>query len=164
MGSSALFVNEDFDMLELATMNDRVAVNELARQVHAMHADWRPDIYEMVDALYSEQRMEETISTRELYVAKLEGNVVGYVLLKIRNYDWPGVVKRKVMVVDEICVEESLRGHGIGKAMMEDVHALAKAFRCTDLQLGVYPQNDAAVAFYQKCGFTIRSIDMQRKV
>ena len=151
-------------MLELATMNDRVAVNELARQVHAMHADWRPDIYEMVDALYSEQRMEETISTRELYVAKLEGNVVGYVLLKIRNYDWPGVVKRKVMVVDEICVEESLRGHGIGKAMMEDVHALAKAFRCTDLQLGVYPQNDAAVAFYQKCGFTIRSIDMQRKV
>ena len=164
MGSSALFVNEDIDMLELATMNDRVAVNELARQVHAMHADWRPDIYEMVDALYSEQRMEETISTRELYVAKLEGNVVGYVLLKIRNYDWPGVVKRKVMVVDEICVEESLRGHGIGKAMMEDVHALAKAFRCTDLQLGVYPQNDAAVAFYQKCGFTIRSIDMQRKV
>ena len=53
---------------------------------------------------------------------------------------------------------------GIGKAMMEDIHALAKAFRCTDLQLGVYPQNDGAVAFYQKCGFTIRSIDMQRKV
>ena len=98
------------------------------------------------------------------YVAKLEGIVVGYVLLKFKDYNWPGVVTRKVMVVDEICVEKSLQNHGIGKAMMEDVHALAKAFRCTDLQLGVYPQNDEAVGFYQKCGFTIRSIDMQRKV
>ena len=89
---------------------------------------------------------------------------MGYVSLKIRNYDWPGVVKRKVMVVDEICVEETLRNHGIGKAMMEDVRALAKAFRCTDLQLGVYPQNDEAVGFYQKCGFTIQNIGMQKKL
>ena len=46
----------------------------------------------------------------------------------------------------------------------DSIRALARAFGCRDLQLGVYPQNDAAVAFYQKCGFTIRSIDMQRKV
>ena len=151
-------------MLELARPGDREAVNALARQVHAMHVAWRPDIYEMVDELYPAERMLAGISNRELYVAKLDKQIVGYVSLKIRNYDWPGVVKRKVMLVDEICVEESLRGHGIGKAMMEDVHALAKAFRCTDLQLGVYPQNDEAVGFYQKCGFTIRSIDMQRKV
>ena len=151
-------------MLELARPDDREAVNALARQVHAMHVAWRPDIYEMVDELYPVERMVEGISNRELYVAKLEKQIVGYVSLKLRNYDHPGLVKRKVMVVDEICVEESLRGHGIGKAMMEDVHALAKAFRCTDLQLGVYPQNDEAVGFYQKCGFTIRSIDMQRKV
>ena len=151
-------------MLELATMQDREAVNALAKQVHALHVAWRPDIYEMVEELYSVERTQAEISARQLYVAKLDGNIVGYVLVKIRNYDWPGVVKRKVMVVDEICVEKSLQNHGIGKAMMEDVHALAKAFRCTDLQLGVYPQNDEAVGFYQKCGFTIRSIDMQRKV
>ena len=48
--------------------------------------------------------------------------------------------------------------------MMQELRILAKAFDCTDLQLTVYPQNDAAIAFYQKCGFTIKSIDMQRKV
>ena len=85
-------------------------------------------------------------------------------LLKIREYNWPGVVKRKVMLVDEIAVDDRCRNQGIGTAMMEEVRVLARAFGCTDLQLGVYPQNDAAVAFYQKCGFTIRSIDMQRKV
>lgn len=151
-------------MLELAQSMDREAVNAIARQVHAMHVDWRPDIYEMADELYPEERFQNAVKERQLYVAKVGGLTVGYVLLKIRNYDWAGMVRRKVMLVDEICVEESLRNQGIGKEMMEDVHALAKAFGCTDLQLGVYPQNDGAVAFYQKCGFTIRSIDMQRKV
>lgn len=151
-------------MLELARPADRESVNALAAQVHAMHVAWRPDIYEMAGELYSEARFLDAIRNRELYVAKPGNTVVGYVLLKIRNYDWTGVTKRRVMVVDEICVDELCRNRGIGTRMMEEVRALAKAFGCTDLQLGVYPQNDAAVAFYQKCGFTIRSIDMQRKV
>ena len=151
-------------MLELARSADRDSVNAIAAQVHAMHVAWRPDIYAMVEELYSEDRFMDAIRNRELYVAKLSDTVVGYVLLKTRNYDWPGVVKRKVMVVDEICVDEICRNRGFGTQMMEEVRALAKAFGYTDLQLGVYPQNDVAVAFYQKCGFTIRSIDMQRKV
>ena len=151
-------------MLELAQPADRDAVNALAHQVHAMHVAWRPDIYEMVDELYNEERFQNAVKERQLYVAKIDNIVVGYVLQLIRRCDWPGVVNRKVMVVEEFCVHESCRNHGIGKAMMADVHALAKAFGCTDLQLGVYPQNDEAVGFYQKCGFTIRSIEMQRKV
>ena len=151
-------------MLELARSGDRAAVNALALQVHAMHVQWRPDIFEMVDTLYSEERFQESIDSRELYVAKLNGVIVGYVLLNIQDTEGPGVVSQRRMYIDEFCVEESCRNHGIGKAMMADVHALARAFRCTDLQLGVFPQNDEAVGFYQKCGFAIRSIDMQRKV
>ena len=151
-------------MLELARPEDREVVNALALQVHAMHTAWRPDIFEMAEELYSEERFLDAIKARQLYVAKIENIVVGYTLLLTKRYDWPGAVSRKVMVIDELCVHESCRNQGIGKVMMEDIHALAKAFRCTDLQLGVYPQNDDAVAFYQKCGFTIRSIDMQRTV
>ena len=151
-------------MLELAQSADREAVNALARQVHAMHVLWRPDIYEMVKEQYPEERFQAAIANRELYVAKIGGMVAGYVLIRIRTAEAPGLVKRKVMLVDEICVEESCRNQGIGKEMMADVWALAKAFGCTDLQLGVYPQNDSAVAFYQKCGFTIQNITMQRRV
>ena len=151
-------------MLELAVESDRETVNLLARQVHAMHVAWRPDIYEMPEALYPEERFREAARERSLYVARLGGVIVGYVSVKLRSYDWPGMVKRKVMCIDEIAVEEILRNQGIGTEMMADIHALARAFGCTDLQLGVYPQNDAAVAFYEKCGFTIRSIEMQKKV
>ena len=151
-------------MLELARPDDRKAVNDLALQVHAMHVAWRPDLYEMVEELYTQERFGEAVKNRELYVARVGGVVCGYVSLKIRSYDWPGVVRRKVMVVEELCVDALCRGQGIGTEIMEGARALARAFRCTDMQLGVYPQNDDAVGFYQKCGCTIRSIDMQRKV
>lgn len=151
-------------MLELARFSDREVINRLAREVHALHVEWRPDIYEMPEELYTAERFSEAVKERQLYTAKIGSEVVGYVLLKIRRYDWPGVVRRKVMILDEICVAQDFRGQGIGSRMVEEVRALAKAFGCTDLQLGVYPQNDAAISFYQKCGFMIQSITMQRKV
>ncbi len=151
-------------MLELARQCDFDSVNEFAGQVHAMHVSWRPDIYEMAEQMYSEDRFADCVRQRQLYVAKIDEVAVGYVRVQIFDYVHTGLVRRKVMFIDEFAVSESCRNHGIGTQMMEEVRALAKAFGCTDLQLGVYPQNDAAVAFYQKCGFAIRSIDMQRKV
>ena len=151
-------------MLELATLKNRDDVNRLARQVHEMHVQWRPDLYTMPEELFPEELYAELLKNRELYVAKLDGAVIGFALLKMRVSEGVGKVTRKIMLIDQVCVDEALRNHGIGTQMMEEVRALARAFGCTDLQLGVYPQNDAAVSFYQKCGFMIRSIDMQRKV
>lgn len=151
-------------MLELARTEDRSTVNLLAAQVHQLHVQWRPDIYEYADELWPQARFDDAISNRQLFVAKIDGSVVGYVLVKIRDYDFPGHVKRTVLLVDELCVDEAKRNQGIGTEMMVDVRAIARAFGCTDLQLGVYPQNNEALAFYQKCGFRIRSIDMQMKL
>lgn len=151
-------------MLELARPSDREKINDLASDVHAMHILWRPDIYQLPQELYPENRFAEAVQARELYVARLAGEVVGYVLVRIRSVDNPGLIPRKIMLVDEFCVDEAARNQGIGTQMMEEVWALARAYGCTDLQLGVYPQNDAAVSFYQKCGFQIQSITMQRKV
>lgn len=152
-------------MLELATMKDRDAINRLARQIHALHVQWRPDIFRMPEGdIYTEERLQEVIRARQLYVAKLNGIVVGYALTSIKEKNRPPQVWRRVFLVDELCVDASFRGQGIGTRIMEEIHALAKAFGCSDLQLNVYPQNDDAVGFYQKCGFMIQNINMQRKV
>ena len=151
-------------MLELATHKNRDDVNRLARQVHEMHVLWRPDLYRMPEELFPEELYAELLKNRELYVAKLDGAVIGFAWVRIRTSEGVGLITRKVMLINQVCVDEALRNHGIGTQMMEEVRVLARAFGCTDLQLGVYPQNDAAVSFYQKCGFMIRSIDMQRKV
>lgn len=151
-------------MIELANDKDRAAVNRLARQIHQLHINWRPDIYRMPEELFPKERFTELIAKRELYVAKVGGTVVGYAMVIIRNHDLPELMKRKVFHIQQFCVDEEFRNHGIGTQMMEELRVLARAFGCTDLQLNVYPENDAAVSFYQKCGFMIQNINMQRKV
>ena len=150
-------------MIELAAKQDREAVERLAKQVHALHVQWRPDLYTMPGELYPQELFSEMIQNRELYVAKIDGIVAGYCRLVMKQASGIGIVPRKVMLIDQFCVDEALQNHCIGTQMAAEIRVLAKAFGCTDLQLGVYPQNDAAVSFWQKCGFMIQSITMQRK-
>ncbi len=140
-----------------------MAVNRIDKQCHVLHVGWRPDIYKMDDDLFPEEFYLECIGEKRLFVAKIHGTVVGVVLLRRYHFGGPGNVERDALMIDNFAVEESCRGQGIGTMMMQDVLALAKAFGCTDLQLSVQPQNDAALALYRKFGFTIRNINMHRK-
>ena len=151
-------------MLELARESDFEAVRRLSVQIHDLHAAWRPDIYYHCDEPYPKDRFLEDIQKRTVYVAKISGIVVGYLVLSIRKKGGPGTVEKKQMLLESICVDESLRGRGIGKSMVADVRALARAFGCSEVILGVHPENDEAVGFYQKCGFRIRTIHMDMKL
>ena len=151
-------------MLELAREADWEAVKRLSVQIHDLHAGWRPDLYFHCDEPLPYKVFLEAIESRLVYVAKLQNMIVGYVVLSILNRGGPGAHIFKVMRLDSICVDETLRGQGIGMEMVRDVRALAKAFGCSELMLGVHPENDKAVGFYQKCGFRIRTINMGMKL
>ena len=151
-------------MLELATLSDWGEINRISGQVAALHTSWRPDLFRTAEISYPKEVLEELIKERSIFVAKLNGTIVGYTAFWTWETNGTCSVPRKVLSINDFCVDETARNHGIGTKMMQELRILAKAFGCTDLQLTVYPQNDAAVAFYQKCGFTIKSIDMQRKV
>ncbi len=137
-------------MLELADSSDRAAVNALARQVLALHAAWRPDIYKMEDEPYPQALFLEHIRLRQFYVARIGGAILGYARIRICTCGGPGNVSRRVLMLEDLGVEESCRGQGLGSQIMEDVLALAKAFGCTDVQLSVQPQNEPALALYKK--------------
>ena len=151
-------------MLELATLSNWEDINRISAQVAEIHTKWRPDLFCNAEISYPKELLEEMIREKQVFVATINGVVVGYTAFYIWSTNGACCVPRKVMNINDFCVDEHCRNQGIGTQMMMELRALAKAFGCTDLQLTVYPQNDAAVAFYQKCGFMIKSIDMQRKV
>ena len=151
-------------MLELARECDWEAVNRLSIQIHDLHAHWRPDIYFHCDEPFPREAFLQGIRNRMVYIAKIHNTVVGYVVLSVVQKNGPGVVDQKLMRLDSICVDEAARGQGIGKAIIADVRALSKVFGCSGVILGVHPENDFAVGFYQKCGFRIRTINMDMKV
>ena len=151
-------------MLQLASLSQRSDVNRLACQIHDLHVAFRPDLFEHCPERYTEAQFLAEIKNRSLYVAIVNDQVVGYALITTRIRQGDGLVTRKIMEIVELCVDEMLRGQGIGKAMVADLRALAKAFRCDTLRLTVYPQNDDAISFYQKCGFQIHTIGMDSKL
>lgn len=151
-------------MLELARAGDWEEVKRLSVQIHDLHVAWRPDIYFHCDEPYPKEKFLEDIAKRTVYVARIADAVVGYVTLSFLNKGGPGTVSKKQMRLDSICVDEALRGKGLGKAMVADVRALAKAFGCREVILSVHPENDEAVGFYQKCGFRIRTIGMDMTI
>lgn len=151
-------------MLELARPNDHAAIESLAQQLHRLHVNWRPDVYENTQELWSQARFDQAVLNRQLFSARMDGQIVGYVLVRVRDSQMPGHIKQSVLLIDEICVDAGLRNHGIGTQIMIEVCAIAKAFGCADLQLGVYPQNNEALAFFQKCGFRIQSVNMHLKL
>jgi len=151
-------------MLQLAREEDWEAVKRLSVQIHDLHATFRNDIYYHTDEPYPREKYLEDIAQRLVYVAKIDSDIVGYVRLSLQEKEGPGTVFHKLMRLDSICVDESIRCHGAGKEMLTDVRALARVFGCDGLILGVHPENDDAVVFYQKCGFTIRTICMEMKI
>ena len=151
-------------MLELSRESDWEAVRRLSVQIHDLHAAWRPDMFYHCDEPYPQAAFHEDIRNRMVYVAKIQKLVIGYVVLSVLEKGGPGIVPVRQMQIKSICVEEMLRGRGIGREIIADVRALASAFGCREVTLGVLPENDIAVGFYQKCGFMIRKIDMQMKL
>lgn len=151
-------------MLQLAQITDYDAINAMALQLHNTWMAWRPDLHENVEFVFSQDEFQKEIKSRSLYVARISDMVIGYVRLAMTKQNQSGEKNIKTMYIVELCVEEAYRRQGFGLTMMEDVRALAKAFGCDDLRLQVYPQNDEAVSFFQKSGFTIHRISMQQSV
>ena len=148
-------------MLELAREADWHAVHALSVQIHSLHTAWRSDLYIHCDEPYPKEKFLSDIRQRMVYVARIDQMIAGFVVLSITQKQLSGVFPHRAMQLEAICVEESIRGHGIGKEMVSDVRVLARAFGCREVVLSVHAENDTAVGFYQKCGFTIRSIKMQ---
>ena len=151
-------------MLELATVADMEAINRLSAQVIDLHRGWRFDIFQSSDVSYTVEILEELIQAEAIYVAKKHDAVIGYTAFWIWQTNGPCFVPRKVMSISDFCVDEHFRGEGIGSEMMNEISAIAASRGCTDLELTVYPQNDAAIAFYRGCGFGTKSLDMQKKL
>lgn len=148
-------------ILEPAKLSDREAVNRIDVQVNDLHALWRPDIFRPSGEGLPEDFFKECVENQTLYVARMDEKVIGFVIFFTWQTNGPASVPSKVLDIDAIAIDEAHRHQGIGTKIMDDIRELAKEHGCNDIQLSVYPQNENAVRFYEKCGFQIRNIRYQ---
>lgn len=133
-------------------------VNKLAKQVHELHVNWRPDLFLSVEEVITKEEFEERIQAKEIFVAKMQDEIVGYITFNIKEKNNPAMRYRKQLQIEAICVDEEKRGEGVGTELLEKTKEFGKENGCTDMYLTVNQENQNAIKVYEKFGFKVKSI------
>lgn len=91
-------------------------------------------------------------------VAERQGVIVGTATLSLLITLWKGLVGH----VDDVVVDATARGEGVGRQLMQRLHEEAVHLGVTHLDLTSRPARVAANALYQSLGYEKRSTNVYR--
>ncbi len=138
---------------------------ELLHQVEEVHREGRPDMFRPGGIKYTESELAEIINSDEtpVFVAVSEGVVLGYIFGEVNEVRGsPMLFDMKTLHLEDVCIDESCRGKGVGAVLLEYVAEWAKANGFNRLDLDVWEFNEGARRFYERYGFSTqkRRMDM----
>lgn len=144
--------------IEKPQIQDWKRVNELAKQVHELHVQWRPDLFLNVENVLSIEEFEKLINNKEIIVVKIENEIIGYMAFNIKEIIRNTMRYRKQLSIEAICVDEKYRGNGIGTKLLNYAKSTGQENNCTDLYLTVNEENKGAIKLYEKFGLKVKNI------
>ncbi len=149
-----------------AEEKDIPRLNALLYQVCQVHADGRPDIFIGGTKKYTDDALKELLhdETRPVFAAVDEQDcVMGYAfcIYEIVPEDSPNMVPMRSLYIDDICVDETMRGQHIGTAIYEYVKEWAKENGFYRITLNVWCLNGPAMKFYEHMGMKPLKVVME---
>ena len=151
-------------MIRMAKKRDIPRISDLLSQVCLVHHNGRPDIFK-VGRKYSEEELDLllTDASRPILVSVDERDkALGYCFCIFQQHkDTSVLTDIKTLYIDDLCVDESLRGRHIGKELYEAAVRLAKDNGCYNLTLNVWSCNPSAMRFYEAQGLVPQKVGME---
>lgn len=148
-----------------AQEQDMPGIDKLLFQVLMVHHNGRPDLFKGNVKKYTDAELLEIIrdDTRPVFVGVDEdGTVLGYAFCRfIQHLDNNILTDIKTLYIDDLCVDESLRGQHIGKQLYEYVIKFARESGCYNVTLNVWECNQNAKKFYEVCGLVPQKTGME---
>ena len=95
-------------------------------QVQDLHAGWRPDVYRAWVTVLTPDYFGELVHAGQVLVCEEEGSVAGVVIFRERQAGGPVKMERKTLYIDSIAVDETHRGRGIGRRLLDECKAIAR--------------------------------------
>lgn len=146
-------------MLRTAAKSDAAQIAELFRQLHEFHVNAQPESYRMPQEEFFRRRADEMLSDEDSAVlVNDDGGINAYAAVKILDIRSEEKYPRRVCYVDCFAVAEGFRREGVGRRLMDYVKEYALQNGCSRVRLGTAAFNSGALAFYEKMGFTPRTI------
>ncbi len=148
-----------------AVQADIRGISRLLAQVLDVHHAGRPDLFRPGAVKYRPEELSILIAddTRPIFVAELDGEVAGYAFCILRQHKNDNILTDiKTLYIDDLCVDEKIRGRHIGSALYEYVLEFAKEMGCYNLTLNVWECNTGAMKFYEACGLSVQKTGMEK--
>ena len=152
-------------MIGRAEAADIPRILELLTQVNMVHHNGRPDLFRGPTTKYSGEELEALLkdSGRPVFVYRDgDGNVLGYAFCVMREVRGDRLMQDiRTLYIDDLCVDEKVRGQGIGQALYRNVLGYAREQGCYNVTLNVWSLNGPAMRFYEKCGLRPQKVGME---
>ncbi len=156
--------NLSFISIRPAEVADISRLEDLLYQVHGLHAQERPDLFIPGQKKYTRDELKVILSspdTRPIFVAVCNGRVEGYCFCVRQVQTAASMVSISTLYIDDLCVDASCRGQGIGKVLYDHTVAYARQNGYYNVTLNVWACNPSAMRFYEKCGLTVQKVGME---
>lgn len=148
-----------------AMKKDIPEINSLLYQVCMVHHIGRPDLFRAGAKKYNDEELEAILENEETPVfAAVDENdkMLGYAFCIFQRHPGTGAfTKIDTLYIDDLCVDENMRGKHVGKAIYEEVLRFAKESGCHNVTLNVWTCNESAMKFYESCGLKPQKIGME---
>lgn len=152
-------------IIRRAVIQDSKGIMKLLRQVLMVHHNGRPDLFKPNAEKYTPEELENILQddTRPIFVGvDEENNVLVYCFCIFQQHINNNILTDiKTLYIDDLCVDENVRGQHLGTTMFEYVKAYAKESGCYNLTLNVWRLNENAMKFYQRMGMNVQKIGME---
>ena len=152
--------------IRMAQQKDIPQINELLRQVCLVHHVGRPDLFKYGARKYTDEQLMDIISDaqRPILIAADESDAaVGYAFCIFQQHiDNNILTDVKTLYIDDLCVDENMRGQHIGSALYNAVLDFAKKSGCYNVTLNVWSCNESAMRFYEACGLSPQKVGMEK--
>lgn len=153
-------------VIRRAKEKDMDRINELLRQVCMVHHKGRPDLFQgNNNRKYTDMQLKEMLQddSRPIFVAVDEADeVLGYAFCIFQQHLNDNILTDiKTLYIDDLCVDENIRGQHIGRRLYDSVLEFARKEGCYNVTLNVWSCNETAMKFYEKCGLKPQKIGME---
>lgn len=151
-------------MVRKATTKDIPGLIKLLYQADKVHNGIRPDLFKSDTPKYSAEQLEILLKDngKPIFVYEYNGQVAGHAFCQYKELKGDRLLQDiKTLYIDDICVDEQLRGQHIGRALYEYVLSYAKSIGCYNITLNVWEGNDSAMAFYRSVGMKVQKTGME---
>ena len=152
-------------MIRKAMQEDIPGILDLLVQVDMVHHRGRPDLFKGPATKYTAEELSQILEYDEtpVFVCVEDGKIVGHAFCIHQETAGNSVLQDvKTLYIDDICVDESCRGRGIGTALYRHVLEYAKALGFYHVTLNVWACNPGALRFYESLGMKPMKTGMEQ--